>query len=115
MYLATDEVSVFVAVDLLVVLEHTVTGASAHEVVVALTRREAAAHGGTCLIAALASLKGNHTHTHNTGGVSGSPTGPTARLTRPKEQVTVTDHEPSPRHGTVNVQERAVVLLKHLS
>ena len=110
MYLATDEVSVFVAVDFLVILEHTLTGASAHEVVVALTRCEAAAHGGTCLITALTSLKGNHTHT--TGGVSGNPTGwnLTARLTRPKEQVTVTDHESSPRHSTVDVQDRKSVV-----
>lgn len=36
-YPAADEVPVFVAVDLLVVLEDAVPGAGAHEVVVALT------------------------------------------------------------------------------
>lgn len=47
-----------VAVDLLVVLEHTLTGAGTHEVVVALAGCQAAAHRGTCLVAALASLFG---------------------------------------------------------
>lgn len=54
--LAADEVSVFVAVDLLIILEHTVTGASTHEVIVALTRCQAASHSGTSLVAALTSL-----------------------------------------------------------
>lgn len=36
-YPATNEMSVFVAVDLLIILKHAVTGASTHEVIVALT------------------------------------------------------------------------------
>lgn len=47
------------AVDLLVVLEHTVAGPGTHEVVVALAGREAAAHRRPCLVAALASLWSN--------------------------------------------------------
>ena len=56
-YLATDEMSVFIAVDLLIILEHTVTGAGTHEVIVALTRCQATSHSGTSLVAALTSLK----------------------------------------------------------
>lgn len=56
-YLATDQMPVFVAVDLLVFLEHAVSGAGAHEVVVALTRCQTAAHCGTGLVAPLTSLK----------------------------------------------------------
>lgn len=56
-YLAADEMSVFIAVDLLVILEHTVTGAGTHEVIVALTRCQATSHGGTSLVAALTSLR----------------------------------------------------------
>lgn len=48
----------FVAVDLLIVLEHTLTGAGTHEVVVALAGCQAAAHRGTRLVAALAALFG---------------------------------------------------------
>lgn len=58
-YLATDQMSVFVAIDLLIVLEHTVTGAGTHKVIVALTGRQAAAHCGTCVVAAFTSLTGN--------------------------------------------------------
>lgn len=54
--LAADEMSVFVAVDLLIILEHTVTGAGTHEVIIALTGCQAAAHSGTSLVAALAAL-----------------------------------------------------------
>lgn len=54
--LAADEMSVFVAVDLLIILEHTVTGAGTHEVIIALTRCQAASHSGTSLVAALAAL-----------------------------------------------------------
>lgn len=50
--------SMFVAVDLLIVLEHTLTGAGTHEVIVALAGCQAAAHRGTRLVAALASLFG---------------------------------------------------------
>lgn len=56
-YLAADEMSVLVAVDLLIILEHAVTGAGAHEVIVALTRCQAASHSGTSLVAALTSLR----------------------------------------------------------
>lgn len=45
-----------VAVDLLIVLEYTLAGAGTHEVVVALAGCQAAAHCGTRLVAALASL-----------------------------------------------------------
>ena len=45
-----------VAVHLLVVLEHAVAGPGAHEVVVALTGGEAAAHRGPCLVAAFTAL-----------------------------------------------------------
>lgn len=48
----------FVAIDLLIILEHAVTGAGTHEVVVALTGGQAASHCGTCLVAALAPLRG---------------------------------------------------------
>jgi len=47
---------VFIAVDLLVILEHTVARPGTHEMVVALAGREAAAHGRPRLVAALASL-----------------------------------------------------------
>lgn len=47
----------FVAVDLFIVLEDTLTGASTHEVIVALTRCQAATHSGTRLVATLTSLK----------------------------------------------------------
>lgn len=57
MYLAADEMSVFIAVDLLIILEHTVTGASTHEVIVALTRCQATSHRGTSLVAAFTSLR----------------------------------------------------------
>lgn len=57
-YPAADEMSVFVAIDLLIVLEHAVTGAGTHKVIVALTRCQAAAHCGTRLVAALTSLRG---------------------------------------------------------
>lgn len=50
--------SVFVAINLLIVLEHTVTGAGTHKVIVALTRRQATAYRGTCLVAAFTSLTG---------------------------------------------------------
>lgn len=50
--------SMFVAVNLLIVLEHTMTGAGTHEVVVALTRCQAAAHRGSRLVAAFTSLTG---------------------------------------------------------
>lgn len=56
-YLAADEMSVFITVDLLIILEHTVTGAGTHEVIVALTRCQAASHSGTSLVAALTSLR----------------------------------------------------------
>lgn len=55
-YPAADEMPVFVAVNLFVILEHTVTGAGTHEVVVALTGCQAAAHCGTCLVATFTSL-----------------------------------------------------------
>lgn len=55
-YLAADEMSVFIAVDLLVILEHTVSGAGTHEVIVALTRCQATSNGGPSLVAALTSL-----------------------------------------------------------
>lgn len=48
--------SVFVAIDLLIILEHAVTVSGAHEVIVALTRGQAAAHCGTRLVAAFTSL-----------------------------------------------------------
>lgn len=54
--LAADEMSVFVAVHLFIILEHTVTGASTHEVIIALTRCQAASHSGASLVAALAAL-----------------------------------------------------------
>lgn len=54
--LAADEMSVFVAVDLLIILEHTVAGAGTHEVIIALTRCQAASHSGAGLVAALAAL-----------------------------------------------------------
>lgn len=57
-YSATDEMPVFVAVHLLIILEDTVTGAGTHEVIVALTRCQAAAHCGTCLVAAFTPLRG---------------------------------------------------------
>lgn len=47
----------FIAVDLFIILEDTLTGAGAHEVVVALTRCQTAAHSGTRLIATFTSLK----------------------------------------------------------
>ena len=50
--------SVFVAIDFLIVLEHTVTGAGTHKVIVALTRSQAAAHCGTRLVTAFTSLTG---------------------------------------------------------
>lgn len=55
-YPAADEMPVFVAVDLLIVLEHTLPGARTHEVVITLTRSQTAAHGGARLIAAFTSL-----------------------------------------------------------
>lgn len=58
-YPSTDQVSVFVAIDFLVILEHTVTGAGTHEVIVALTRGQAAAHCGAGLVAAFTSLTGH--------------------------------------------------------
>lgn len=47
-----------VAVNLLIILENAVTEAGAHEVVVTLTRCQAAAYSGTSLVAALTSLQG---------------------------------------------------------
>lgn len=55
-YPATDEMPVSVAVDLLIVLEHTLPGAGTHEVVITLTRSQTAAHCGARLIAAFTSL-----------------------------------------------------------
>lgn len=55
-YPATDEMPVFVAVHLLIILEDTLPGARTHEVVVALTGCQAAAYGGARLIAALTPL-----------------------------------------------------------
>lgn len=55
-YPAADEMPVFVAVHLLIILEDTLPGAGTHEVVVALAGREAAADGGARLIAALTPL-----------------------------------------------------------
>lgn len=48
----------FVAINLLVILEHTMARASAHEVIIALTGSEAATHCGTRLVATFTSLKG---------------------------------------------------------
>lgn len=47
----------FVAVDLFIVLEYTVTGAGTHEMVVALTGCQAAAHRSARLVAAFTSLR----------------------------------------------------------
>lgn len=55
-YPSADEMSVLIAVDLLIVLEYTLARAGAHEVVVALAGCQAATHRGTRLVAALASL-----------------------------------------------------------
>lgn len=55
-YLSADKMSVLVAVDLLIVLEYTLAGAGAHEVVVALAGCQTAAHSGTRLVAALTPL-----------------------------------------------------------
>lgn len=49
----------FVAIDLLIILEHAVTGAGTHEVIVALTRCQAAADCGPRLVATLTSLRGD--------------------------------------------------------
>lgn len=57
-YPSADKVSMLVAVDLLIILEYTLAGAGAHEVVVALAGCQAAAHRGTRLVAALTSLGG---------------------------------------------------------
>lgn len=65
-HLALDQVPVPLAVHLLVVQEHAVRGPRAHEVVVAGAGGEAAAHGGTRLLAELASqlLAPDHSHVH---------------------------------------------------
>lgn len=68
-YPATDQMSMFVAVDLLIILEHAMTGAGTHEVIVALTGCQAAAHCGTRLVAAFTSLREIKDDGHETQNV----------------------------------------------
>lgn len=55
-YPSADEMAMLVAIDLLIILEYTLAGAGAHEVVVALAGCQTAADRGTRLVAALAPL-----------------------------------------------------------
>lgn len=54
--LCTDEIPVFVAVHLPVLLEHTVLGTSTHEVEITLAGRKTAADSGSRLPTAIATL-----------------------------------------------------------
>lgn len=60
-HLVADEVAVFVTVDLLIALKDAVAGTSAHEVVITLTGRQAAAHRRPMLAAPLTALRRNQT------------------------------------------------------
>lgn len=60
-HLVADEVAVFVTVDLLIALKDAVAGTSAHEVVITLTGRQAAAHCRPRLAAPLTALQRNQT------------------------------------------------------
>lgn len=57
-HLVGNQVTVFVAVDLLVALKDTMAGTGTHEVVITLTGRETAAHCGPMLATSLTALQG---------------------------------------------------------
>lgn len=60
-HLVAEEVTVFITVDLLVVLKDTMAGTGTHEVVITLTGRQTAAHGRPRLATPLATLQRKET------------------------------------------------------
>lgn len=120
----------FVAVDLLVVLEYTVAGAGTHEVVVALAGGQTAAHCGTCMVTAFTALREQETDRLDQSrrkrkGVDkaferdGRWTKKHKLQLLEKQEQHCTNkvkphHEAPPSDGTVHVHQRAIVLLEHL-
>lgn len=120
----------FVAVDLLVILEYTVAGAGTHEVVVALAGGQTAAHCGTCMVTALTALRKQERQVRSVQeeriGVDNEFERDDGRWTKihklqlPEKQEchcknkVKPHHEAPPCDGTVHVHQRAIVLLEHL-